>query len=199
VTSRGDADDPREPDAVGLLRARVAELEAEVARWKENLVAAEHDRDKLKRWFTDSEAEVAALREALTTCANVLLEASEGWSSDNAYERAARVALATAEDEVSATVRPLSSGIWLELAVERHRQDARWGGRPGVDRIGEHTYAAVLGEEFGEVCREWLERDVVNLRAELIQVAAVAIAWIEEIDLDGRVRAATAAEEGDGA
>jgi hypothetical protein len=98
VTSRGDADDPREPDAVGLLRARVAELEAEVARWKENLVAAEHDRDKLKMWFTDSEAEVAALREALTTCANVLLEASEGWPSDNAYERAARVALAAAEE-----------------------------------------------------------------------------------------------------
>ncbi len=70
---------------------------------------------------------------------------------------------------------------------ERDRQDAKWGGTPGIDRRDDHTYPAVLGEELGEACQSWLERDVTNLRAELIQVAAVAVAWIEELDNGGSV------------
>jgi hypothetical protein len=85
------------------------------------------------------------------------------------------------------TVRPLSGGVWLELAIERDRQDRKWGGVPGVERRDDHTYAAVLGEEFGEVCKAWLERDVDGLRVELIQTAAVALAWIEELDNGGMV------------
>jgi hypothetical protein len=75
--------------------------------------------------------------------------------------------------------------VWLELAIERDRQDRKWGGTPGVDRRDDHTYAAVLGEEFGECCKAWLERDVEGLRTELIQTAAVALAWIEELDNGG--------------
>lgn len=42
---------------------------------------------------------------------------------------------------------------------------------------------AVLGEEFGEVAREVVEHgDDRELRKELVQVAAVAVAWIEAID-----------------
>ena len=82
-------------------------------------------------------------------------------------------------------VRPLAGHLVLDLGIERARQDAKWGGVPGVDRRDDHTYAAVLGEEFGEVCKAWLERDVSGLREELIQVAAVALAWIEEIDNGG--------------
>ncbi len=42
---------------------------------------------------------------------------------------------------------------------------------------------AVLGEEFGEVAREVVEHgDDGVLRDELVQVAAVAVAWIEAID-----------------
>lgn len=74
------------------------------------------------------------------------------------------------------------SGIVAAIITERERQDAKWGGKPGVHRNDDHTYAAVLGEEFGEVCQAWLERDTDNLRVELIQVAAVAIAWIENLD-----------------
>lgn len=33
--------------------------------------------------------------------------------------------------------------------------------------------------------RKGLERDISGLRAELIQVAAVAVAWVEEIDNGG--------------
>jgi len=48
---------------------------------------------------------------------------------------------------------------------------------------------SVLGEEFGEVGKELNEGigadrsvDLVKLRAELIQVAAVCVAWCEAID-----------------
>lgn len=45
------------------------------------------------------------------------------------------------------------------------------------------TRLAVLGEEFGEVCKELQDGGTVeNLRKELIQVAAVAVAWVEAID-----------------
>lgn len=69
--------------------------------------------------------------------------------------------------------------------AERDRQDAKWGGVPGVDRRDDHTYAAVLTEEVGECCRAWLERDTASLRDELVQVAAVAVAWIEELERGG--------------
>ncbi len=75
--------------------------------------------------------------------------------------------------------------IMLDIENERQRQDKKWGGVPGIDRCDDHTYAAVLGEEFGEVCKAWLERDITNLREELVQVAAVAVAWVEEIDNGG--------------
>lgn len=77
------------------------------------------------------------------------------------------------------------SAILADIAEERGRQDEKWGGRPGVDRRDDHTYAAVLGEEFGEACQAWLQREVTQLRTELIQVAAVAVAWVEEIDNGG--------------
>jgi NTP pyrophosphatase (non-canonical NTP hydrolase) len=82
--------------------------------------------------------------------------------------------------------------VWNAIMAERDRQDAKWGGVPGIDRRDDHTYAAVLGEEFGEVCKAWLERDIAGLREELIQTAAVAIAWIEELDNGGGVARAAA-------
>lgn len=77
------------------------------------------------------------------------------------------------------------SALLAEVVAERERQDAKWGGIPGVHRRDDHTYAAVLGEEFGEVCKAWLERDGAALRTELIQTAAVALAWVAEIDNGG--------------
>jgi len=82
------------------------------------------------------------------------------------------------------------NSILNEVLAERERQDKKWGGVPGIDRLDDHTYAAVLGEEFGEVCQAWLQREVKELRLELIQVAAVAVAWIEEIDNGGAMQRA---------
>lgn len=78
--------------------------------------------------------------------------------------------------------------ILMMVSAERDRQDVKWGGIPGLERRDEHTYAAVLGEEVGEACKAWLERDLESLREELVQVAAVAVAWLEEITNGGTVR-----------
>lgn len=77
--------------------------------------------------------------------------------------------------------------ILRDVSAERDRQDGKWGGVPGEDRRDDPTYAAVLGEEFGEACQAWLERNTTALRDELVQVAAVAVAWIEELDNGGSV------------
>lgn len=88
-----------------------------------------------------------------------------------------------------------------EVQAERERQDAKWGEQNHPDGTGnksqqdyaEHarkwceaafgsgygTWADVLAEEVAEVNAE---RDPSRLRAELIQVAAVATAWIGAID-----------------
>ena len=86
--------------------------------------------------------------------------------------------------------------IFSDIAAERARQEAlkrsgrfRWtladADMPDADRL------AALGEEYGEVCRALLEAhgevaDVhgKELRKELIQVAAVVVAWVERLDRD---------------
>lgn len=90
--------------------------------------------------------------------------------------------------------------LWL-VAAERQRQHARWGqqqlpdGTGGqleeLDRdhaqqlcqratlAGQLTWRLVLEEEVAEALAE---TDPVALRAELIQVAAVAVQWVEALD-----------------
>ena len=104
------------------------------------------------------------------------------------------------------------NGSLAEVAAERARQDAKWGEqnhpdgtgptnwwpglfrRPMSDaaqiakqqvnfdaRTGRLTYAGVFLEEvFEALC----EDDPARLRTELVQVAAVAVAWVEKIDRD---------------
>lgn len=88
-----------------------------------------------------------------------------------------------------------------QVGDERGRQDAKWGeqnhpdGTPGqahrmfadiarhnCDRAaerGEVTWTDILNEEFNELLAE---SDPAEVRAEAIQVAAVAVAWVEAID-----------------
>jgi hypothetical protein len=88
-----------------------------------------------------------------------------------------------------------------EVRGERYAQDEKWGeqnhpdgtGRPDdawvADAVRERCEAAfaegrgtwrdVLTEEFQEALAE---TDADKLRAELIQVAAVCVAWVEAID-----------------
>jgi hypothetical protein len=82
-----------------------------------------------------------------------------------------------------------------DIARERARQEelklqGKFPFTCADDGITDCQRYTVLGEEFGEVGHELNERigvltaspDVEKLRAELIQVAAVAVAWIENID-----------------
>jgi hypothetical protein len=101
---------------------------------------------------------------------------------------------------------PTTNVVLVDICAERDRQDQKWGKQSHPDGTGEGVcpgfkataeklkaataYAAqegrltwrhILKEEVAEAVAE---SDRARLRAELVQVAAVAVAWIE--DLDGR-------------
>lgn len=65
------------------------------------------------------------------------------------------------------------------IHAERQRQIDKWGSNDSPD----DPWIAILGEEFGEVCQAFLEirhgQSVEYLKEELIQVAAVAVKWLE--------------------
>lgn len=74
--------------------------------------------------------------------------------------------------------------IW----AERGRQSAKWShdhgwghGDASSPDVAEPVKVAVLAEECGEVARAVLDRNRSQLRRELIQVAAVAVAWLEAL------------------
>lgn len=99
-----------------------------------------------------------------------------------------------------------ADGPFLEVFNERIRQDERWGEQNHPDnfyneraifamqaedlkvvndlsaRDGDVDWTGILLEEVFEAVAE---SDAAKLRAELIQVAAVAVAWIEAIDRRG--------------
>lgn len=85
--------------------------------------------------------------------------------------------------------------IFEAINNERARQDAKFPGQwagfgkafgiverhgsIGNARIAALECAAILGEEAGEVAKAVLERDDRGLEVELVQVAAVCVAWLE--------------------
>lgn len=74
--------------------------------------------------------------------------------------------------------------ILFEIQFERDRQDEKWGDQSGNR---DDTWVAILTEEVGEAAKEVLETGALNgnLRKELIQCAAVCVAWIEALDKRG--------------
>lgn len=71
--------------------------------------------------------------------------------------------------------------ILKEIQSERLRQDLKFGVQPRS--LKPALYLAVLAEELGEVARSIIEGDSDNYRVELIQLAAVAAATVEDFDL----------------
>lgn len=72
-----------------------------------------------------------------------------------------------------------------DVTIERYRQQAKWG----EQNLDPFAYGAVLTEEVGEAMKAALHArfggpESGNLRAELVQVAAVAVAMIECLDRD---------------
>lgn len=71
-----------------------------------------------------------------------------------------------------------------EIEKERYRQDIKWRAGSNDWPSDPRSKYLVLAEEVGEVATALLEADAENLREELIQVAAVAVAWLENIHND---------------
>lgn len=76
-----------------------------------------------------------------------------------------------------------------EIRAERARQRAKWGavhawgsGDCSSPDVAEPVKLAVLTEEVGEVARAMLDGRPAELRRELVQVAAVAVAWLEGLE-----------------
>ena len=80
---------------------------------------------------------------------------------------------------------PLAS-VLAEVRQERALQDRRWG----EQNHSPAQYLAILAEEFGEAAKEAVEAEFekpwgdprARLREELVQTAAVAVAFIECLD-----------------
>lgn len=77
--------------------------------------------------------------------------------------------------------------VLQEVLAERVRQDEKWGEQNGHD----FEWVSIMTEEVGEAAQAANEAnfkssktrgDYAHLREELVQVAAVAVAWIEAID-----------------
>jgi hypothetical protein len=96
------------------------------------------------------------------------------------------------------------SAVEREVRHERYQQDEKWGEQNHPDGTGDQrwrdarnrvqievdeaahlggtTWRGILHEEVFEA---FAEKDPVKLRAELVQIAAVAQAWAEAIDRRG--------------
>lgn len=72
---------------------------------------------------------------------------------------------------------PRQLQVFAAIEAERAKQDEKWGVRHGQSS---YIWHAVLSEEVGEVAKEVLE-NCICLEDELVQVAAVAVAWLEDI------------------
>lgn len=73
--------------------------------------------------------------------------------------------------------------VLLDVLRERAAQDAKWGEQNHDDFV----WGGILGEEVGEACQAALHDrfggdHAGTLRDELVQVAAVAVQWIECLD-----------------
>lgn len=75
-----------------------------------------------------------------------------------------------------------TENVLNDVFTERERQVRLHGDHtpadPGMDPC---MKLAILMEEVGEVARELCDGPTRNLRVELIQVAAVAVAWAESL------------------
>jgi hypothetical protein len=72
---------------------------------------------------------------------------------------------------------------------ERQRQDDKWGW-PQNNSLP--IWMTVLGEEYGETCQEVLQaiyegKSLDDFVTEMIQVAAVAVAALEDLDEQGLI------------
>ncbi len=70
--------------------------------------------------------------------------------------------------------------ILQAIQDERDRQDVKWG-KASERKLSKRYWLTILMEEVGEVAEAILENDCENYPVELIQVAAVCVAALEDL------------------
>lgn len=70
----------------------------------------------------------------------------------------------------------------IQIFNERSFQNEKFREGSDIWDDSDLTKLSVLTEEVGEVAKAINDGDLQNLREELVQVAAVAIAWLETFD-----------------
>lgn len=65
--------------------------------------------------------------------------------------------------------------IFEKIAAERQRQDSKWGEQNHEAGM----WSLILGEETGEASKAFLQGNEAHAVTELIEAAAVIVAWIE--------------------
>lgn len=70
---------------------------------------------------------------------------------------------------------PLTQEILSRIAIERKRQDELWG----IQNHDPYKWLTILIEELGEVSQDFLKSRPIEAMEEMIQSAAVIVAWIE--------------------
>ena len=96
----------------------------------------------------------------------------------------------------------MTGNVLVEVGAERKRQDSIFGTQNHRDGTSDHPVSRRISDGYRDICRRitqegdvtwkdilseevyeaYAEADPVLLRAELVQVAAGAVAWIEAID-----------------
>ena len=121
------------------------------------------------------------------------------WAGDDADDHTAVLAVADAFMEwlegplVEAVIEdapqldPARQRAYWLIDAERDRQEAKFPGQSCAGGLLSDTRKfLVLAEEVGEVAKALLGGDHRDVRDELVQVAAVAVAWLEHLtDSDG--------------
>ncbi len=75
------------------------------------------------------------------------------------------------------TFTPKLERLMHKVAAERRRQDKKWGRFfPGRR---DDRWLTILTEEVGEAGKAILKGDEENLKEEILQCAAVCLAWLE--------------------
>lgn len=81
----------------------------------------------------------------------------------------------------------IRQAIYTAISRERARQEelkaaGKFGDTPASHTMIDDRKLTILTEEVGEVARAILDGKHSEVRTELIQVAAVAVSWLESID-----------------
>jgi len=137
----------------------------------------------------DPDATILRLRAQLVE-AREALERIASWVpvSENGADFAvltARAALEASEksDSGGAAGAAPGSGVFAEIAVERNRQDAKWGGPDHDDGHGWHEWIDYIIEHAGKAYSAYNdEASYANGRRRYIEVAALAVAAVESMD-----------------